>query len=103
MKQYTTFYELLEQQSSTKDMFLYEEEGDLCHITYEDFRKNILSFPKIEKQRVGILTENSYECILSIFACAYQKKDIILLNPRDDDETRLFESSRDIFMSRSRF
>lgn len=87
MKQYTTFYELLEQQSSTKDMFLYEEEGDLCHITYEDFRKNILSFPKIEKQRVGILTENSYECILSIFACAYQKKDIILLNPRDDDET----------------
>lgn len=87
MTLFHTFYDLLSSLKRDSICFTHEEDTGLINTSVGQFMDDIRNYPLISNQRVGILMENTYSCILSFFAMAYQKKDIILFNPMEEEKT----------------
>lgn len=87
MTLFHSLFELLASLDEDSICFSHEEGDTLVHTSVRKFIKDIEEYPVIPKQRVGIMIENTYSSILSLFAMAYQKKDIILFNPMEEEKT----------------
>lgn len=87
MTLFHSLFELLASLDEDSICFSHEEGDTLVHTSVREFIKDIEEYPVIPNQRVGIMIENTYSSILSLFAMAYQKKDIILFNPMEEEKT----------------
>ncbi len=83
-KRYESFYALIKGQRKENVALLYEEEGAIRSLTYDELAQKIEGYPLREESCIGILAENNLETIVSIFAYAKAKRQIVLLNPLDD-------------------
>ncbi len=84
MKRYDNFFALLGDQKKNDIALLYDEGGSIRSLTYGGLIAKIEGYPLKEGSCVGILAENNLETIVSIFAYARRKRQIVLLNPLDD-------------------
>ncbi len=81
---YGSFHELLEDQGQDGIAILYDEDNSIHSLTYRELLQKIDQYPIEDKNSIGIFCENNLETILSVFAYAKAKKQIVLLNPMDD-------------------
>ncbi len=84
MKRYKTFFELLSSQNENSIAIIYDENGIKKEISYKEILQMIETYPLANKTSIGILCENNLQTIISIFAYAKARKQIVLLNPLDE-------------------
>ncbi len=84
IKRYGSFHELLNDQGKDDIAILYDEDNYIHSLTYKNLIQKIDQYPIENNCSIGIFCENNLETILSIFAYAKAKKQIVLLNPMDD-------------------
>lgn len=84
MKRYLSFYELLSSQDSSSISLIYEENGEKVFLSYKELIKLIDEYPLSNKSSIGILCANNIETIVSIFAYAKAKRQMVLLNSSDN-------------------
>lgn len=84
LKRYGSFHELLENQRQNDIALLYDDNNTIQSLTYGELIQRIDDYPIENKNSIGILCENNIDTIISVFAYAKSKKQIVLLNPMDD-------------------
>ncbi len=86
IKRYGSLHELLTNQHQNDVALIFDVEDQIHSLTYGELIEKINNYPIENKNSIGIFCENNVDTILSIFAYAKAKKQIVLLNPLDDIE-----------------
>lgn len=84
MKQYKTFYELLLDQNKGNVALIFDINGQKQYVTYAELILKIDNYNIPDFSSIGILTNNDIDTIVSIFALAKAKKQIVLLSQNEE-------------------
>ncbi len=84
MKFYKSFHELLNDQDSNAIALIYDDNGNKISLSYAELISLVNNYPIPSQTSIGVLCENNVDTIVAIFALTRAKKQIVLLNPKDD-------------------